>query len=243
MNAVSLLLAAWVAFPALAWGIIAERSWYLLRTRRPRSTLFHILPPMAACAALGYAAVTALALVHEDPQAPASGAARFLAAVAGAAALASMAQLLHVLRVVPFSGEPPSRRWLAANYGIAVVVGAFWIGGHLGFASLVSEQQSKPRREIRTSSPVHELTVIRLGERQTAFDQIFMKLDEPRIKAYWKERRGEEVKQLGPNEPSREFFSGEVASLLDVAAPVEEIRIQRSYVAGRLREEVALILK
>jgi len=110
-------------------------------------------------------------------------------------------------------------------------------------ASLVSEQQSKQRREIRTSSPVHELTVIRLGERQTAFDQIFMKLDEPRIKAYWKERRGEEVKQLGPNEPSREFFSGEVASLLDVAAPVEEIRIQRSYAAGRLREEVALILK
>jgi hypothetical protein len=85
--------------------------------------------------------------------------------------------------------------------------------------------------------------VIRLGERQTAFDQIFMKLDEPRIKAYWKERRGEEVKQLGPNEPSREFFSGEVASLLDVAAPVEEIRIQRSYAAGRLREEVALVLK
>jgi hypothetical protein len=110
-------------------------------------------------------------------------------------------------------------------------------------ASLVSEQQSKPRRETRTSSPIHELTVIRLGERQTAFDQIFMKLDEPRIKAYWKERRGEEVKQLGPNEPSREFFSGEVASLLDVAAPVEEIRIQRSYAAGRLREEVALVLK
>ncbi len=110
-------------------------------------------------------------------------------------------------------------------------------------ASLVSEQQSKPRREIRTSSPVHELTVIRLGERQTAFDQIFMKLDEPRIKAYWKERRGEEVKQLGPNEPSREFFSGEMASLLDVAAPVEEIRIQRSYSAGRLREEVTLVLR
>lgn len=110
-------------------------------------------------------------------------------------------------------------------------------------ASLVSEQQSKPRREIQTSSPVHELTVIRLGERQTAFDQIFLKLDEPRIKAYWKDRRGEEVKQLGPNEPSREFFSGEMASLLDVAAPVEEIRIQRSYSAGRLREEVAMILK
>ncbi len=108
-------------------------------------------------------------------------------------------------------------------------------------ASLMTGVQSK--REIQNPSPVHELTVIRLSERKTAFDQIFAKLDEPRIKAYWKLRRGEEIKQLGPNEPSMEFFSGEIASLLDVAAPVEQIRIQRSYSGGRLREEVAMILK
>ncbi len=110
-------------------------------------------------------------------------------------------------------------------------------------ASLMSDNESKRKREVQISSPVHELTVIRLSERKSAFDQIFMKLDEPRIKAFWKERRGEEVKQLGPNEPSMEFFSGEIASLLDVASPVDEARIQRSYSPGRLREEVALILK
>ncbi len=108
-------------------------------------------------------------------------------------------------------------------------------------AALMTGVQSK--RDIQTQSPVHELTVIRLSERRTAFDQIFAKLDEPRIKAYWKERRGEEVKRLGPNEPSMEFFSGEIAGLLDVAAPVQQIRIQRSYAGGRLREEVAAILK
>jgi hypothetical protein len=108
-------------------------------------------------------------------------------------------------------------------------------------ASLMTGVQSK--RHIQTQSPVHELTVIRLGARRTAFDQIFAKLDEPRIKAYWKERRGEEVKQLGPNEPSMEFFSGEIAGLLDVAAPVDQIRIQRSYAGGRLREEVTAFLK
>jgi hypothetical protein len=108
-------------------------------------------------------------------------------------------------------------------------------------ASLMTGVQSK--RDIQTQSPVHELTVIRLGARRAAFDQIFAKLDEPRIKAFWKERRGEEVKQLGPNEPSMEFFSGEIAGLLDVAAPVQQIRIQRSYAGGRLREEVAAILK
>jgi hypothetical protein len=108
-------------------------------------------------------------------------------------------------------------------------------------ASLMTDVQSK--REIQSQSPLHELTVIRFGARGEAFDQIFAKLDEPRIKAYWKERRGEEIKQLGPNEPSMEFFSGEVSSLLDVAAPVDQVRIQRSYAEGRLREEVAVILK
>ncbi len=108
-------------------------------------------------------------------------------------------------------------------------------------SSLMTGVQSK--RDVQTQSPVHELTVIRLGARRTAFDQIFAKLDEPRIKAYWKERRGEEVKQLGPNEPSMEFFSGEIAGLLDVAAPAEQIRIQRSYAGGRLREEVTAMLK
>jgi hypothetical protein len=108
-------------------------------------------------------------------------------------------------------------------------------------ASLMTDVQSK--RELQSQSPLHELTVIRFTARGEAFDQIFAKLDEPRIKAYWKERRGQEIKQLGPNEPSMEFFSGEVSSLLDVAAPVEQIRIQRSYADGRLREEVSMIFK
>ncbi|HEY7181099.1 MAG TPA: hypothetical protein VIC84_06760 [Blastocatellia bacterium] len=108
-------------------------------------------------------------------------------------------------------------------------------------ASLMTDVQSK--REIQNQSPLHELTVIRFGERATAFDRIFAKLDEPRIKAYWKERRGEEIKQLGPNEPSMEFFSGELAGLLDVAATVEQVRIQRGYAGGRLHEEVVMILK
>lgn len=108
-------------------------------------------------------------------------------------------------------------------------------------ASLMTGAESQ--RETQSLSPVHELTVIRLGERKTIFDPIFAKLDEPRIKAYWKERRGEEIKQPGPNEPSMEFFSGEIASLLDVAAPVEQIRIRRSYAGERLREEVTAVLK
>ncbi len=89
-----------------------------------------------------------------------------------------------------------------------------------------------------STSPVHELTVIRLCERKQAFDQIFARLEEPMVKAYWQQRRGEEA-----SGPSQEFFSGEVASLLDVASPVSDVRIQRSYGNGRMREEVIARLK
>ncbi len=109
-------------------------------------------------------------------------------------------------------------------------------------AELMSEKQSRSNREVRTSSPIDELTVIRLSLCREAFDQIFAKLDEPRVKAYWKTRHGDTVPASG-SKPSMEFFSGEIASLLDVSSPVDEIRIQRSFVAGRLREEVVLLMK
>jgi len=106
-------------------------------------------------------------------------------------------------------------------------------------ASLMTNNAGKQSRIASPTSPVHEFTVIRLSERQAAFDQIFARLEEPLVKAYWQQRRGTE----NDSGPSQEFFSGEIASLLDVASPVEEVRIQRSYVADRLREEVAVILQ
>lgn len=90
------------------------------------------------------------------------------------------------------------------------------------------------RSRMAPTSPVHDLTVIRLSQREQAFDQIFARLEEPMVKAYWQKRRGEETEG-----PSQEFFSGEVASLLDVASPVNEVRIQRSYANGRMKEEVS----
>lgn len=103
--------------------------------------------------------------------------------------------------------------------------------------ALMTRAQAEPRR-VNSAVPVHELTVIRLGQRQQAFDQIFARLEAPLIKAYWQQRRSDDR-----SGPSLEFFSGEIASLLDVASPVDEVRIQRSYVVGRMREEVAMILK
>lgn len=103
------------------------------------------------------------------------------------------------------------------------------------FTELMTGKQSV-QREVISTSPVHELTVIRLSQRKAAFDQIFARLEEPMVKAYWRQRNGEDA-----NGPSQEFFSGEIASLLDVAASVAEVRIQRMYSAGRLREEARMI--
>ncbi len=105
-------------------------------------------------------------------------------------------------------------------------------------AALMGERSGKG---LQASSPSHELTVIRLNRRKEVFDSIFAKLDEPRIKSYWKIRRGTTV-EINPSEPSQEFFSGNIASLLDVASPVDEIRIERSYPAGRIHEEVTFVL-
>ncbi|MEK7831450.1 MAG: hypothetical protein AAB401_10220, partial [Acidobacteriota bacterium] len=104
-------------------------------------------------------------------------------------------------------------------------------------AELMTGKPSGQNR-IAPTSPVHELTVIRLSRRKQAFDKIFARLEEPMVKAYWQQRRGEEASGA-----SQEFFSGEIASLLDVASPVDEVRIQRTYASGRMREEIVAKLK
>ncbi|HEY0378043.1 MAG TPA: hypothetical protein VGC87_14080 [Pyrinomonadaceae bacterium] len=94
--------------------------------------------------------------------------------------------------------------------------------------------------EQKSDAALHDLTVIRLGQREQAFGSLMSKLDAPRVRAYWSERKKERNEEDGP---SQEFFSGNVASLLDVASPVTEIRIKRSFQNNRLREEVEFVLK
>jgi hypothetical protein len=95
--------------------------------------------------------------------------------------------------------------------------------------------------DASSSLSFHDLTVIRFDRREQAFDSLMRKLDAPRVKAYWEERRKKD--QSDAAGPSQEFFSGNIASLLDVAAPVREIRIRRNLLPSRLREEVEIILE
>jgi hypothetical protein len=95
--------------------------------------------------------------------------------------------------------------------------------------------------DASSSLSFHDLTVIRFDRREQAFDSLMRKLDAPRVKAYWEERRKKDQSDAAGS--SQEFFSGNIASLLDVAAPVREIRIRRNLLPSRLREEVEIILK
>jgi hypothetical protein len=100
--------------------------------------------------------------------------------------------------------------------------------------------------DANSTSPFHDLTVIRFTRREQAFDSLMRKLDAPRVKAYWEERRKKEQADsdgASSDGASQEFFSGNIASLLDVASPVREIRIKRNLLPSRLREEVEIILK
>ena len=104
----------------------------------------------------------------------------------------------------------------------------------------LNEKRAPQNLKAGPAAPVHDLTIIRFDQREQAFDQVMNKLDAPRIAAYWKERQ-----QSGQssNGKSQEFFSGNIASLLDVAAPVRQIKIKRSQLSGRLQEEIEITFK
>ncbi len=61
---------------------------------------------------------------------------------------------------------------------------------------------------------------------------MFARLDAERVKGY---RAG---RLSGPDAPSEEFFSGNVASLLGVASPVSRVEIRRRTTRGRMNVEV-----
>jgi hypothetical protein len=102
-------------------------------------------------------------------------------------------------------------------------------------------QTDNAARAAAGAAALDELIVVRLTERRQAFDQVFARLDAERVKAYWAEHRGAQAENQPPG-PSQEFFSGTVASLLDVAAHVRTVEIRRVHHANRLQEEIEFIL-
>jgi hypothetical protein len=87
-----------------------------------------------------------------------------------------------------------------------------------------------------------DLTVIRFDRRAEAFDRVFTKIDAQRIAVRSKERGAGTEENAAPAPTSEEFFSGNVASLLDAASPVSRVEIRRRSSPGRLYVEVEMML-
>jgi hypothetical protein len=79
-------------------------------------------------------------------------------------------------------------------------------------------------KQLSVSPGVDELTIIRFDRRKESFDDIVNVLDADAIKS------------------SQEFFSGNISSLLNVAADVSRIEIKRKSQGNNLHEEIDLVM-
>jgi hypothetical protein len=94
--------------------------------------------------------------------------------------------------------------------------------------------------EIQGASAFDDLTIIRFDQRKWAFDDIVNKLDDESIRS---RRQTSKPNNKDSSGPSEEFFSGNISSLVKVAASVSRIEIKRSSAPNRLHEEFDFILR
>jgi hypothetical protein len=96
----------------------------------------------------------------------------------------------------------------------------------------VLESHEKPSN---VSADIDELTIIRFDRRKESFDDIVNVLDAAAIRQ--QQANNPDIKT------SQEFFSGNISSLLNVAADVSRIEIRRKSVGNNLHEEIELLMK
>jgi hypothetical protein len=86
--------------------------------------------------------------------------------------------------------------------------------------------QNSPENKISSDKPLHNLTVIRLGEREEAFEAIMEKL------------KAEESRNNSLNLDFSDFFVDNIGSLLDLTKEIKQIEIRRKYEQNYLFEEL-----
>lgn len=143
-------------------------------------------------------------------------------------------------------GGEASRRWrelelpmLGWKLCYALKGGKLFISNDTAFLAAALAGGGETRRPDARFAP-DDVTLIRLDHKAQAFDQVFDKLDAQRVNDYWKSRSGDAAESQ-PS-ASEEFFSGNVASLLDVASSVSRVEIRRRSTADRLHVEVEIIM-
>src|SRR6266436_4045448 len=100
-------------------------------------------------------------------------------------------------------------------------------------SSVLTASGSVSTSTAQASPALDDLTIIRLEQRKQGFDDVVGKLDAEAIRA-----RTTSNKKDGNTSDSKEFFSGNLGSLLDVASGISQIEIRRSSPSNRLHEEI-----
>jgi hypothetical protein len=111
--------------------------------------------------------------------------------------------------------NPPSLGW-----GIAYTLR----GNELFFSNnstFLQEILTTKNKELKSENALNELTVIRFDQRRRAFDEIMQRLEKSN---------------------KNNFFTGNIASLLDTISEVQRIEIKRNYHENYLREEISFML-
>ena len=98
-------------------------------------------------------------------------------------------------------------------------------------------QGGEKKREVSAVTGIDELTIIRFDRRKESFDDIVNVLDADAIK------QRQQSGAADANQGSQEFFSGNISSLLNVAADVSRIEIKRKSQGNNLHEEIELVMK
>ncbi|HZR82678.1 MAG TPA: HAMP domain-containing sensor histidine kinase [Candidatus Binatia bacterium] len=115
-----LTTAAAYLLPVVVWAILADDAWRFRIAARPRSTFYRLLPWFTTSLALFYLFYLAIALampIRSNVRPPCWFGSTDVVLVLAVALSRHMAWHFHL------DADPPSRSWLAFNYGAALAVG------------------------------------------------------------------------------------------------------------------------
>lgn len=119
---------AWISaglylLPALVWGILPQRTWWIRSKRATDSRLYDLLPVTTGCLSMHYFVAGLTCLYPAPLDAPPPLTLCVLGVIRDASLVFAAASARHMLRYFPEQEDPPTRTWLSLVYGSATMVG------------------------------------------------------------------------------------------------------------------------
>jgi len=156
---IQLLVAAVYLIPGFAWAVVATNGWRFLRTRRPGSQFFRLLPIVSSLATLVYAVIALLSLIPADVREKGGSAIVVLDLLNDSFMFMALAVGLHLARFFPIPEQPRARRaWLALNYGSS----AFVVASAITFHLLIAAPSAELRVVYRLMRMLYQVVMIGL---------------------------------------------------------------------------------